>query len=65
MKTEQLVIVATEGGKLGVVKYVCADGMIGVNLINEKNRVDEWHPTQVREATVAEAVAKANEFMGR
>ncbi len=63
MKTGDLVIVATEGGKPGQVAYVCDDGRIGVALVNERGRVDEWHPTQVRPATPAEAAAEAAKFL--
>ena len=61
MKTGDLVIVATEGGRVGQVKYTTADGRVGVALVNERGRVDEWHPTQVCAVTpeeAAKAVAK-------
>lgn len=45
IKTGDLVMVC--GKWAGEVRYVCADGMIGVNIYGEGKRVDEWHPTQV------------------
>lgn len=62
MKTGQLVIVATEGGKPGEVKYVCADGMIGVALVGERGRVDEWNPSQVKSVGPKEAAKAATKF---
>jgi hypothetical protein len=63
MKTGDLVIVATEGGKPGEVAYVCADGMIGVKLVNEGGRIDEWNPVQVQPATPQEAAEAAKKFL--
>lgn len=48
MTTGTLVVV--NGTHLGVVRYVTADGWLGVELAGELGRVDEWNPVQVRAA---------------
>lgn len=63
LKTGDLVMVDTDGGKPGMVTHVCRDGMIGVSLVNEGRRVDEWHPTQVRPVSPKEAAAAAMKFV--
>lgn len=62
-KIGEMVIVATEGGKPGVVKEIAPDGMIGVALVNEHGRVDLWHPSQVRAVSATEAASAARKFM--
>lgn len=63
IKMDSLVIVATEGGKPGIVKYITASGTYGVALVNEKGRIDEWHPTQVRACTTKEAAKASLKFV--
>lgn len=63
MTVGTLVIVATDGGKPGEVRYVCPDGYVGVALVNERGRVDEWPPAMVRPATPAEAASAAAKFL--
>lgn len=41
-------LVEVAGVGMGYVQFVNTDGTIAVNLIGEGNRVDYWHPTQVK-----------------
>jgi hypothetical protein len=61
----ELVKVATEGGKPGIVREIATDGMIGVALVNEKGRVDLWQPSQVTIITPSEAARLALKFVRR
>lgn len=46
-------------GRPGVVKYLKAGNWLGVALLNEAGRVDEWQACQVRPVSPEEAAALA------
>lgn len=56
-KSETFVAVGTgiDGDLPGLVKYTCPDGYVGVAIVGEKGRVDEWAPRQLRAITPKEA----------
>lgn len=65
LEVGDFVVVDTEGGKPGQVRYFDrAFGRlaVGIALVNEGPRVDEWHPDQVRKVTPAEAGRLALRF---
>lgn len=63
MKAGDMVIVATEGGKPGIVRHVCRDGYVAVRLLNERGLWHEWPAAMVRPATPAECVGAATKFL--
>jgi hypothetical protein len=67
MKTQQVkvgdfVVVDTEGGKPGQVRYLKGN-WIGVSLVNEKGRVDEWQASQVQKVSPEQASQLARKFV--
>lgn len=63
LKAGDLVMVATEGGKPGVVAYATADGYYGVGLVAEGGRTDEWPAAMVTACTAREAATAAVRFV--
>lgn len=49
----------------GFVQYTTADGYIGVTIVGEHGRIDEWHPTQVKEITLKEAAEWTIKMLGK
>jgi hypothetical protein len=69
LEVGDFVVVDTEGGKPGQVRYFERDTFdrngiwVGVALVNEKGRIDEWQPSQVRQVTPEEASRLATRFV--
>lgn len=61
MVTGMMVVVF---GMPGVVEYVCPDGMVGVALVGERG-IHEWHPSQCRPVSVADAARMSLRRIGR
>lgn len=47
LTARHLSVYCKPAGKWGVVAYTTPEGMVGVALAGEGNRVDEWHPSQL------------------
>ncbi len=69
LEVGDFVVVDTEGGKPGQVRYFDRDTFnpkelwIGVALVNEKGRIDDWQPSQVRKVSPQEAARLATRFV--
>lgn len=63
IRVGDLVKVNVDGGLVGQVREVAADGMVGVALMNERGRVDLWHPSQVERIAAGEMARVCARFL--
>lgn len=63
LRTDEPVVVL--GDMPGFLQYTCADGYMGVSIVGEHGRIDEWHPCQVRKSTMKEVAELTVRHLGK